>query len=118
MYVLSHRVQPGVQRLAQVAVAQGCVGAAAFCVSADYDFLDLEMRHGVLDYRGGADVVGVHAVGDVAVHENFAGPVVADCGLRYATVGASLVDGVRRAFAQEEGCAWMRRYGLVEICLL
>lgn len=58
-------------------------------MAADDDHLDLEVGDGVLDDGGGAEVVGVKDVGDVAVHEDVAGLAVADGGLGYPRVGAS-----------------------------
>lgn len=58
-------------------------------MAANHHLLDADVGDGILDDRGGADVVGVDAVGDVAVHKDVAGPAVAHGGLGHAAVGAA-----------------------------
>lgn len=58
-------------------------------MAAYYHLLDLDVGDGVLDDRGSADVVGMDAVCDVAVHKDVAGPAVAYRRLRHAAVGAA-----------------------------
>jgi hypothetical protein len=82
-------VEPGVQRCPQVGVAEGRDRAPALGVPAHHHLLHAEMRDGILDDRGGAHVVGMHAVRDVAVHEDVAGQAVADGRLRDAAVCAA-----------------------------
>lgn len=82
-------MQPSVQRRSQVGIAERSVCAAALCVPADDHLLDLEVSNGVLDDGRGVDVIGVHAVGDVAVYKDVARPAVADGRLWNAAVGAA-----------------------------
>lgn len=89
VYLLSHGVQPCIQCGAQVGIAQRRDGSSTFGVPADDDLLDLEMRNSILYDRGSAHIVRVHAVCDVAVHEDVAGPAVAHGRLRNAAVGAA-----------------------------
>lgn len=58
-------------------------------MAADDHLSDLEMGDGILDDGRGADVVGVDAVGDVAVHKDVAGLAAADGRLRDAAVCAA-----------------------------
>lgn len=103
--VLSSRMQPCVQRLAQVRIAERRVGASASSVAAHDDLLDLEMGDGVLDDGRRVDVVGVDAVGDVAVHKEVARPAVAHGRLGDPAVGAANPENLGRlAFAElDEG---------------
>lgn len=99
--VLSHGVQPSVQRGPQIGVAERCVGAAALGVPGHDDLFDLQVRDGILDHGRGIDVVGVDAVRDVAVHEQLAGLAVADGRLGDAAVGAAYPQDLGRlAFAK------------------
>lgn len=82
-------MQPCVQRRPQVRITQRRIGTAAFRVAAYDHLLDLQMRDSVLDNRGCTDVVGVHAVGDIAVYEQIPRLTVAYCRLRYSAVGAA-----------------------------
>lgn len=94
-YVLSHGVQPGVQRRAQVSIAQARRRSAALCMSAHDHLLHLQMRHGILDHARRADVVRVHAVGNVAVHEDVADAPSTDGRLGNAAVCAAYPQDLR-----------------------
>jgi hypothetical protein len=76
--LLSDGMQPCIQRLPKVCVAQGCNGASALGMSADDHLLHLEMRDRTLDHTCRNDVVVVHCIRDVAVHEDVARLAVAD----------------------------------------
>jgi hypothetical protein len=76
--VLSNRVQPRIQRLSQIRISQRGIRTAALCVSTHDHFLDFQERDRILDYTRCVDVVGVHRVRYVAMHEYLAGLAVAD----------------------------------------
>lgn len=63
------------------------------------------MRDGILDNRRGIEIIGMHAIGDIAVHKQLARLAMAHGRLRDSAVGASNPQNLRRlAFAQlEEG---------------
>lgn len=82
-------MKPSVERGAQVSVAQRCVGASTLCMPAHDNLADFQMHDGVFDDRGGAHIIGMDAVGDVAVHEDVARLAVTHGRLRYAAVCAS-----------------------------
>jgi hypothetical protein len=72
---------------------------------ADDDLLDLQVRDCVLDDRGRVNVLGMHAVCDVAVHKELAGLAMADGGFWDAAVCTPNPEDFRRlAFAKlDEG---------------
>jgi hypothetical protein len=96
-------VQPFIQRVAKICIAEGGVGAAALGVAAYDHLFDLEMGHGVLDDGRGADIILTsirtlcsaatarhpylcNAIGNVAMHENIPRLAAADGRLRHAAV--------------------------------
>ena len=64
--------QPRIHR-AQIFGQHRRFDAAAVVVAADDDVFDFQVRHGVFDGGGSVQIQTVHKVGDVAVHEHFAG---------------------------------------------
>jgi hypothetical protein len=88
-HLLSHRVQPSVQRLAQIRIPQCSRRTSALCMSTHNHFLYFEMRNRVLDDTSRIDVIRMHRICNVAVHENIAGLALADSTLRQPRVAAA-----------------------------
>ena len=74
--------------------------------------LHLQHLDGVLDHRETGEVVGREKVGDVAVHEDFAGLEVEDGGFGDPRVGAAEPEDLRLLAGTEGGEeAWVRGGG-------
>jgi len=95
-YVLSDRVQPGIQCLSQIGINQCRIRSSAFRMATYDDFLHLEMDDGILDDTGCVDIVGVYCIRYVAVHKDLAGLAVADGRLRDARIRASYPEDLGR----------------------
>jgi hypothetical protein len=77
MNILSHGVQPCIQRSPQVAIAERCVRAATFCMPTYNYLFHLHVGNGILDDRRCADIICMHAIRDIAMHEDVARLAVA-----------------------------------------
>jgi hypothetical protein len=57
--------------------------------------LHFKMRNRILNHTRRVDIVGMHRVGNVAVHEYVAGLALANCALREAGVAAAEPEDLR-----------------------
>lgn len=64
-------------------------------MAADDDVLDAEVLDGVLDDGAGAEITGVHDVGDIAVDEDIAGLEAQHASLGASGVGATQPEDLR-----------------------
>jgi hypothetical protein len=71
-------MQPCIQRLSQIGISQRGIRTSTLSMSTYNHFLDFQERDRILDYTRCVDVVSMHRVGYVAMHEYLAGLAVAD----------------------------------------
>ena len=74
---------------AQLAVLHGGAHAAAAVMPDDHDVLDFQHFHGVLQDRQAVEIAVQDQVGDIAVHEDFAGIEADDLVGGHARIGAA-----------------------------
>ena len=77
-------MHPGLEGETEGLIGQGPLGASAAGMTAENDVLDLEVFDGVFDHASRVEVVGVHLVGDVTMHEQVSRFQARDRRLRYA----------------------------------
>jgi hypothetical protein len=69
---LSQWVQPCIQGCPQIRITQRGIGASTLGMAADHNLLHFQVRDGVLDDGCSADIIGMHAICDIAVHKDVA----------------------------------------------
>lgn len=82
-------MQPCVQRRSEVGVTQARRRPSTLRMPTHDNLLHLQMRNRVLDDARGANIIRVHAVRDVPVHEDVARSAIAHGRLRNARIGAA-----------------------------
>jgi hypothetical protein len=99
--------QPGVNQ-SQSGVPQSCCHTSTAGVPTEHHMLDFEMHDGIIDDGVDAEVVGMHDICNVPVHEDLAWFQTKDGGFRASGVGASNPEDFGRLAA----CKFREQVGL------
>lgn len=81
-------MQPRIQRLPQIRIAQRSIRAPTLCVSTNHHLPHLEVRNSKLHHTRRIDIVRMHRVGNITMHEDIPGLTVADRRFRNPTIRA------------------------------
>lgn len=95
LYILSHGVQPCVQRRSKVGVAQARRRPSTLRMPTHNHLLNLQMRNRILDDTGGANISGMHAIRNIPMHEDIARRAIANRRLWNARICAAYPEYLR-----------------------